>query len=291
MIKSMTGYGKSTGDYNNKKFTVEIKSLNSKGLDLNVRMASIYREKELELRNELSRHLERGKVDVSIYFEINGDEQKLAINKELVMTYHKALKAMAAEMHLTTEPEYMSLILRMPEVMQTQREELDENEWRYVMSLIMESIGSFNNFRIQEGAVLQKEFQQRINMILSNLASVETLADERKDTIRTKLFKALNEQKDKISIDQNRFEQEVIFYLEKLDVTEERVRLRAHCDYFIQTSELSTNEGKKLGFIAQEIGREINTIGSKCNDAEIQRNVVQMKDELEKIKEQVLNIL
>lgn len=286
----MTGFGKATGEFNNKKFTVEVRSLNSKGLDLNVRMSSLYREKELDLRNEIGRLLERGKIDLSIYFE-NNAEQKLAINKPLLMAYHKELKDIATEMGNADRPEYLSLLLKMPDVMQQQRDELDENEWSYIHSLVMGAVSQFNDFRNSEGAVLGAELKQRIEKILDNLQKVEVLAEERKPQIRAKLWKGLEEAKEKISIDQNRFEQEVIFYLEKLDITEERVRLRAHCNYFIQTMDDSGNEGKKLGFISQEIGREINTIGSKCNDAEIQRFVVQMKDELEKIKEQVLNVL
>lgn len=286
----MTGFGKATGELNNKKFTVEIRSLNSKGLDLNVRMSSLYREKELDLRNELGRLLERGKIDLSIYFENNG-EQKLAINKPLLMSYYAELKGIAGELGTPDRPEFLSLLLKMPDVMQTQREELDENEWKYIHSLVLDAVTQFNEFRNQEGNVLGTELQQRINMILQNLEKVEVLSEERKPLLRAKLWKGLEDVADKLAVDQNRFEQEVIYYLEKLDITEERVRLRAHCNYFIQTTDLLTNEGKKLGFISQEIGREINTIGSKCNDAEIQRYVVQMKDELEKIKEQVLNVL
>ncbi len=286
----MTGFGKATGEFNNKKFTVEIRSLNSKGLDLNVRMSSLYREKELDLRNELGRLLERGKIDLSVYFENNG-EQRLAINKSLLMAYYKELKEIAGDLGSPDRPEFLSLLLKMPDVMQSQREELDENEWSYIHSLVIEAVAQFNDFRKQEGEVLANELQQRINMILKNLESVEVLSDERKPLLKAKLWKGLEEVADKLAIDNNRFEQEVIYYLEKLDITEERVRLRAHCNYFFQTTELPSNEGKKLGFISQEIGREINTIGSKCNDAEIQRFVVQMKDELEKIKEQVLNVL
>ncbi len=286
----MTGFGKSTGEFNNKKFTVEIRSLNSKGLDLTVRMSSLYREKELDLRNEMGRLLERGKIDISVYFENNG-EQKLAINKPLLMAYYKELKDIATDLGNADRPEFLSLLLKMPDVMQTQREELDENEWSYIHSLVIEAVSAFNDFRHQEGSVLGEELRQRISIILQHLEKVEVLADERKPQLRAKLWKGLEEAAEKINVDQNRFEQEVIYYLEKLDITEERVRLRAHCNYFTQTTDLPSNEGKKLGFIAQEIGREINTIGSKCNDAEVQRYVVQMKDELEKIKEQVLNVL
>ncbi len=290
MIKSMTGFGKATGEFANKKFTVEIRSLNSKGLDLSVRMSSLYREKELDLRNELGRLLERGKIDLSIYFENNG-EQKLAINKPLLMAYYRELKDIAGEMGNPDRPEFLSLLLKMPDVMQTQREELDETEWLYIHSLVIQAVSQFNDFRSQEGDVLGNELTQRIEMILQNLEKVEVLAEEKKLQLRARLWKGLEDVADKMAVDNNRFEQEVIYYLEKLDITEERVRLRAHCNYFIQTINLPGNEGKKLGFIAQELGREINTIGSKCNDAEVQRFVVQMKDELEKIKEQVLNVL
>ncbi len=287
----MTGYGKAAGDFNGKKISVELRSLNSKGVDLNVRMSSLYREKELELRNELSRLLERGKIDVNIFTENTGTEAKSALNKNLLLNYYKELKSISEEIGENDRKEFLSLLLNMPDVMQSTREELDEKEWAFITQLTKQAIEQFVGFRKQEGAVLANELKQRINLILSNLEQVEKLAEEKKTVIRTKLFTGLKELSEKMTIDQNRFEQEVIYYLEKLDITEERVRLRAHCNYFIETMNLPSNEGKKFGFIAQEIGREINTIGSKCNDAEIQRYVVQMKDELEKIKEQSLNVL
>ncbi len=288
----MTGYGKATGDYNGKKISVEIRSLNSKGVDLSVRMSSLYREKELELRNELSRRLERGKIDVNIFAEnTSGEVAKTTLNKPLLQNYYNELKTIATEIGEQDRTNFLSLLIGMPDILQTTREELNEEEWKFILGLLEQTIGLFNNFREQEGTALGNELKQRINLILVNLEKVETLADDRKPAIRAKLLKGLEELADKMPVDQNRFEQEVIYYLEKLDITEERVRLRTHCNYFVETMDIKLNEGKKLGFIAQEIGREINTIGSKCNDAEIQRYVVQMKDELEKIKEQVLNVL
>ena len=288
----MTGYGKAIGDFNGKKISVELRSLNSKGIDLNVRMSSVYREKELELRNELSRKLERGKIDVNIFTESTGGEQvKSVLNKPLLLNYYQELKSISGEIGEHDRKDFLSLLISMPDVLQNTREELDENEWKFIIGLTGQALENFAEFRLQEGKVLAVELKQRIDLILVNLEQVEKLAEERKPAIRAKLFKGLEELAEKMPIDQNRFEQEVIYYLEKLDITEERVRLRAHCNYFIETMNLPSNEGKKFGFIAQEIGREINTIGSKCNDAEIQRFVVQMKDELEKIKEQSLNVL
>lgn len=288
----MTGYGKATGDFNGKKISVELRALNSKGVDLNVRMSSLYREKELELRNELSRKLERGKIDVNIFAEnTSGEAGKPVINRALLLSYYHELKSVATELGEQEKINYLSMLVGMPDVLQTTREELDNSEWKFIMGLLNDTIIQFNQFRLQEGAVLGNELKQRVELILDNLQKVEVLADERKPAIRAKLLKGLEELGDKMVIDTNRFEQEVIYYLEKLDITEERVRLKNHCSYFLETMDNQLNEGKKLGFIAQEIGREINTIGSKCNDAEIQRYVVHMKDELEKIKEQVLNIL
>lgn len=290
MIQSMTGFGKAQGEYLNKKFTVEIRSLNSKGLDLSVRMASVYREKELDLRNFISRRLERGKIDLSIYFENNG-EQKIAINKALLAAYYSELQGIQRELGIASQPEFLSLLLNMPDVMQSQREELDEAEWAFVMQLVEQAAQHFDQFRMQEGAVLGHDLLRRVATIAQLLTEVEVLAEQRKPAMRTRLLKALDEIRDRYTIDEGRFEQELVYYLEKLDITEEQVRLRSHCTYFNETLQASSHEGKKLGFIAQEMGREINTIGSKCNDPEIQRLVVQMKDELEKVKEQLLNLM
>lgn len=290
MIQSMTGFGKAQGEYLNKKFTVEIRSLNSKGLDLSVRMASVYREKELDLRNFISRRLERGKIDLSIYFENNG-EQKIAINKALLAAYYSELQGIQRELGIASQPEFLSLLLNMPDVMQSQREELDEAEWAFVMQLVEQAAQHFDQFRTQEGAVLGHDLLRRVATIAQLLTEVEVLAEQRKPAMRTRLLKALDEIRDRYTIDEGRFEQELVYYLEKLDITEEQVRLRSHCTYFSETLQAPSHEGKKLGFIAQEMGREINTIGSKCNDPEIQRLVVQMKDELEKVKEQLLNLM
>ncbi len=291
MVHSMTGYGKSTGQFQAKKFTVEVRSLNSKGMDLNVRMASIYREKELELRKFVGKEVERGKCEMNIFFEQSSEEKSPIINETLLKAYATKLKDIYMASPQASEPDFFALALRMPEVLQVEREELNPEEWEYVMELVKQALENFRQFRLQEGASLQADFETRLGNIANGLAAVEVLAVEKKEEVRTRLTNALNEAKEKMAVDANRFEQELIYYLEKLDISEEQVRLKNHLDYFKQTMTASQNSGRKLGFIAQEIGREINTIGSKCNHAAIQKHVVEMKDELEKVKEQVLNVL
>lgn len=289
MIKSMTGYGKASLENEGKKITVEIRSLNSRQFDLSLRLASVFREKELELRNLLSKHLERGKVDFSLYFEAAEEVVGPVINRELARSYFKQLQSLSQELG-TGSNDLLHLVMKMPDVMKGEKPEFDEKEWEHASSTVNEAIKAFQNFRAEEGKVLQEEFTKRINLIMSFLSEIESQDSSRIKNIKQRIHKSLEEVVDKERIDENRFEQELIFYLEKIDITEEKLRLKTHCDYFIKTME-EDSPGRKLGFITQEIGREINTIGSKANNADIQKIVVQMKDELEKVKEQLLNVL
>ena len=282
----MTGFGKASLQLPSKKITVEIKSLNSKGLDLNTRMSSIYREMELGLRNQISQLLERGKIDFSLYIEVTGEETSSKINVPIVKGYMNQLKAVNAA---ADDTELLKMAIRMPDALKTEREEIDEKEWQEIQKVIHQALENIVQFRKDEGASLEIEFQMRIAKIRTLMNEAVAYDAERVATVKTRLRTALEELK--ASVDENRFEQELIFYIEKYDITEEKVRLENHLNYFIET--LSGNEanGRKLGFITQEMGREINTMGSKSNHAEMQKLVVMMKDELEKIKEQVLNVL
>jgi uncharacterized protein (TIGR00255 family) len=286
MILSMTGFGKASLQLATKKITVEVKSLNSKGLDLNTRMPSVYRENELALRNLLAQKLERGKVDFSLYVEVTGEETSSKINAPIVKAYMAQMKAILPD---ANETELMKMAVRMPDTMKTEREEIDPNEWKQIQTVIDEAIENMLSFRTSEGASLEKEFTLRIENIRNYMNQALVLDPERVNNIKERLQTAIDELK--VNVDTNRFEQELIYYLEKLDITEEKVRLTNHLDYFLQTLNGSEANGRKLGFITQEMGREINTMGSKSNHAEMQKLVVMMKDELEKIKEQVLNVL
>ena len=286
MIQSMTGFGKASLQLPNKKITVEVKSLNSKGLDLNTRMPSVYREMELGLRNQIAQQLERGKIDFSLFIEITGEETSSKINVPIIRGYINQMKAVIAD---ADETELMKMAVRMPDALKTERDELDENEWKQIQTVIIEALDNISDFRQSEGLSLEKEFSLRIANIRQYLHQAIALDPERIQNIKDKLQTAIAELK--VNVDENRFEQELIYYLEKLDVTEERVRLTNHLDYFLETINGSEANGRKLGFITQEMGREINTLGSKSNHAEMQKLVVMMKDELEKIKEQVLNVL
>ena len=286
MILSMTGFGKASLQLATKKITVEVKSLNSKGLDLNTRMPSVYRENELALRNLLAQKLERGKVDFSLYVEVTGEETSSKINAPVVKAYMAQLKTILPN---ADDTELMKMAIRMPDTMKTEREEIDENEWKQIQIVIDEAIENMLSFRKSEGASLEKEFTLRIENIRNYMNQALVLDPERVNNIKERLQTAIDELK--VNVDTNRFEQELIYYLEKLDITEEKVRLTNHLDYFLQTLNGSEANGRKLGFITQEMGREINTMGSKSNHAEMQKLVVMMKDELEKIKEQVLNVL
>jgi len=286
MIQSMTGFGKASLQLPTKKITVELKSLNSKGLDLNTRMPSVYREMELGLRNQISQRLERGKIDFSLYIEVTGEETSSKINVAIVKGYINQMKAVIPN---ADETELMKMAVRMPDALKTERDEIDENEWKEIQKVIDEALENIANFRKDEGLSLEKEFQSRIGNILSLMNQAVSFDKERIETVKTRLKTALDELQ--VNVDQNRFEQELIFYLEKYDITEEKVRLENHLNYFIETLAGTEANGRKLGFITQEMGREINTMGSKSNHAEMQKLVVMMKDELEKIKEQVLNVL
>jgi uncharacterized protein (TIGR00255 family) len=282
----MTGFGKATLQLPTKKVTVEIKSLNSKGLDLNTRMPSVFREMELGLRNQLSQRLERGKIDFSLYIEVTGEETTSKINVPIVKGYINQMKAVLPQ---ADETELLKMAVRMPDALKTERDEIDENEWKKIQTVIDEALENMVQFRKDEGVSLEKEFLHRIANIMTLMNNAVAYDAERVDTVKTRLRNALDELKE--NVDENRFEQELIFYLEKYDITEEKVRLENHLNYFIETLAGIEANGRKLGFITQEMGREINTMGSKSNHSEMQKLVVMMKDELEKIKEQVLNVL
>ncbi len=286
----MTGYGKAEGTVGNKKFSIEIRSVNSKQFDLNVRMPSMYKEKEIPLRNKLSKALVRGKIDLSIHFDSNGEEVNHTVNTEAVKNYYAQVKGVAAELGVESH-DLLSTVLRMPDSLKPDRKELDESEWGQVIALVDEAVERFKSFRLQEGKSLQDDFNLRIDNIEKYANEVVPFETERTNAVREKIEGHFEDYKDREAIDHNRMEQEMIYYLEKLDITEERVRLANHLQYFRETLNNGQSQGKKLGFIGQEIGREVNTMGSKANHAEIQKLVVQMKDELEKIKEQVLNVL
>lgn len=288
----MTGYGKATAELPDKKVSVEIKSLNSKAMDLSTRIAPLYREKEMEIRNEVSKTLERGKVDFSLWIEKKDAEQLATpINQDLVVAYYNKIKEISAVAGIPEPEDWFATLLRLPDVMsKNDTQELSDEEWAMVRPVVVEAINNLVDFRKQEGAALEMKFREKIANIASLLEQVTPFETERvakiKDRITDALEKALN-----VDYDNNRLEQELIYYIEKLDVNEEKQRLSNHLKYFISTLEGGSGQGKKLGFIAQEIGREINTMGSKSNHVEMQKIVVQMKDELEQIKEQVLNVM
>ena len=288
MIQSMTGYGKSVLQLPTKKVTIEIKSLNSKNLDLNVRIPSYYKEKELNVRKKLAKSLVRGKVDFSIFVEMTADETSTSINNGVVKQYMQQLKNIV-ETDSSEELELLKLAVSMPDSLKTEREELDEKEWSFIDESIDKSIDKIIQYRIDEAKSLEIDFKERISNIKKYLSEVESLDNDRIENVKTRLKKAIEDLK--VNTDENRFEQELIYYLEKLDINEEKVRLKNHLDYFLTTLETPDSNGKKLGFIIQEMGREINTTGSKANFAPMQKAVIQMKNELEQIKEQILNVL
>src|ERR1035437_6301872 len=291
MIKSMTGYGKAIAETPQKKVTIEIKSLNSKQLDLNTKVPWHYKEKEPEIRNLISQRLDRGKIDFSIYCDMIDDEVVTVINKSAVRNYYNQFKEIAAELKIDLDDQIFTAIMKLPDTLKTEKPEMPEAEWEIVRNQIIESITMLDLYRIEEGNSIMADLNKCIGKILSLLETVQTFETGRITKIREKLMSLLDENLGSEKIDKNRFEQEIIFYLEKYDINEEKVRLKTHCDYFIETMNTSAPNGKILNFIVQEIGREINTIGSKANDASIQKLVVMMKDELEKIKEQTLNVL
>ena len=286
----MTGYGKAEGAVGSRKYTVEVRSLNGKNLDLSVRMPSVLKEKEMELRKELGARIVRGKSDVAIHFEADAAEARHELNGPVIEKYVDALRALAER---TDQPtgNLLSTAVRFPDAMQTSREAFDHEAWNGIHALVLEAAGQFDGFRDTEGATLHADFSARLDTIEALEASLDPLLDARLNRVRERIRTNLEETVDRTALDEGRFEQEVLYYIEKMDVSEERTRLRAHIVYFRDIMNTGTAQGKKLGFVSQEMGREINTLGSKANDAELQRIVVQMKDELEKIKEQVLNVL
>jgi len=285
MIQSMTGYGKHVVQLPSKKITIELKSLNSKNIDINTRVPQAYREKELELRKLISKSLMRGKVDFSLYIELTGDETTAVVNVDIVKKYMEQLKAIATG----DEVKLLEVAMRMPDTLKVDKDDIDPKEYKVIIAALEDALKAINNFRTEEGNVLEKDFKNRLKNISGLLNQIIEMDTQRLHAVRDRLEKAVAELK--VELDENRFEQELIYYLEKYDITEEKVRLENHLNYFKTTIDSVDSNGKKLGFIAQEIGREINTIGSKANYAPMQQLVVQMKDELEKIKEQMLNVL
>ncbi|MCX8479549.1 MAG: YicC family protein [Chitinophagales bacterium] len=290
MLKSMTGYGSAKGTVGTQAVTVEIRSLNSKFLELNVRLPLQFRDKELEIRADVGKLLERGKADLNVSIDNNELAKRSTVNKEIFLAYYEDLKSLATETGMSDD-NMLDAILKLPAVLNSEKSEMDEAQWKQLKGLIQSAVEQFNLFRSNEGNVLEQDVTQRLNAIENSIPQLENYEQARIESIRTRLHKSVNELKDQLNIDTNRFEQELIYYIEKLDISEEKVRLKSHCDYFIQTMNSKEANGKKLGFITQEIGREINTIGSKANDANMQRIVVEMKDELEKLKEQLANVL
>jgi uncharacterized protein (TIGR00255 family) len=290
MIQSMTGFGKITAELPGKKISVEIKSLNSKQLDISTRIPNGYREKEIEIRGLLAQTIERGKVDFTIYADSADTCMSSKINPVAIEMYYRQILDVAGKLHLEPPADWFSVLLRMPDTVKSEASEPDENEWNIVKTTIRKALDAFVAFRVQEGAMLEGVFRAKVGAIAAMLKEVDNYHAERMEKIKTRLYESLRKL-ELASYDENRFEQEMIYYIERLDVNEEKSRLANHLKYFIETMESEKNQGRKLGFIAQEMGREINTLGSKSNHAEMQKIVVRMKDELEQIKEQILNVL
>ncbi len=287
----MTGFGKSEFEVNNKKISIEIKSLNSKQTDINTRMPVLYREKEIVIRRTLTEKLVRGKIDLNIYVENLGDESNSRINEAILKGYFDHLMKINEDLNLKTDHTTLQAAMRLPDVVKTEYETLDQEEWKIILDNINKALDDIDKFRTQEGNAMKNDISGNIGSISNLLMQVEPFEEQRIINLKKRLTDNLESLKLNIEIDENRFEQELLFYLEKLDINEEKVRLANHCEYFMETIEEPVSSGKKLGFISQEIGREINTIGSKANEKNIQRIVVEMKDYLERVKEQLLNIL
>ena len=290
MIHSMTGYGKAIAEFPKKKITVEIKSLNSKQFDLYARIPFVYKEKEISLRNDLSKILERGKIDLYINVEEVSADSTLNIDEDKIKKYHSEIKKMASSLDIEQPSDWFDLLFKLPDVFKKEPEQMDEEEWKVVERTIDQAVANLISFRHQEGEALRHVLKTNIDKIRKLSLDLEKFEAERINKVKSRIMDALNELEN-ISYDSNRLEQELIYYIEKLDVNEEKMRLINHLDYFTETIESDTSQGKKLGFIVQEIGREINTLGSKANHSDMQRIVVQMKDELEQVKEQILNVL
>lgn len=291
MMKSMTGFGKAVAILNGKNYEIEIKSLNGKSLDINTKLPANYKERELEMRSIIGERLERGKIDFSLTITVVSGGEAVKVNEELLASYFNTMSQITDRLNFKPDQtQLFTTLLRFPDVLRNDPEPLDENEWEFVKTLLIKAVDALDNFRTQEGQNLKGDFVKRTNLILEYLSRVEPFEKQRVEQIKERIASRFEELKG-LDVDRNRFEQELIYYIEKLDLTEEKIRLKNHCDYFIETIDAQEAPGKKLGFIAQEMGREINTLGSKANDSDIQKIVVMMKDELEKIKEQVLNIL
>ncbi|MBS3775929.1 MAG: YicC family protein [Bacteroidales bacterium] len=291
MLQSMTGYGKAQKSFRNKQIAVEIKSLNSKQCDINMKLPYKIREKEMDLRKMMVDSLQRGKVTCVVNYEITDEEKAGTINAPVVKNYIRQIKRFSEDMKISFDSELLSTALTMPEAFEKEEEELDQEEWEFIQKCMQEALNKCLEFRRQEGAAIEKDFKSRINVLIDLLNSVDSFENRRIEAIKERLNERLNEIKNDMEIDRGRFEQEVVYYLEKMDITEEKVRLKNHMDYFLKMLENNESGGKKLNFIIQEMVREINTIGSKANDSDIQKIVVQMKDEVEKIREQVMNVL
>ncbi|MEN8223879.1 MAG: YicC/YloC family endoribonuclease [Bacteroidota bacterium] len=291
MIKSMTGFGKCSIEFASKSISIEIKSLNSKQFDAYLRIPPLYREKEAEIRQMLTAGMSRGKVELNINIDNNGEESNFNFNRALAKQYYEEIKGLSGELGIDLSNEVISTLVKMPEVLKAQQAELSGEEWEKVRNAILDAIDQLNAFRAQEGLSLEQDLKERVHKIDHLLSEVKQYEEQRILNLRERLLKQLEENFPQGTADMNRFEQEIIYYLEKLDITEEKVRLGKHCQYFLETLADNGTNGKKLGFISQEMGREINTLGSKANDADMQKVVVLMKDELEKIKEQLFNIL
>ncbi|MFP4489312.1 MAG: YicC/YloC family endoribonuclease [Bacteroidales bacterium] len=290
MTRSMTGYGSSSAETNEKKITVEIKSLNSKQMDINTRMPWYYKEKEIEIRSIISKGLVRGKADLNIFIDSLDEHDIPSLNKTAIKSYYNQLTDIAGDLDIENRNELLSIIMQLPETLKTERQKLSDEEWKLISGLIDQAVKDLDKYRAEEGTAIEKDLEKRISLIESYLEDILPYEEERIRGLREKISNNLK-QLESENIDEYRMEQELLYYAEKLDINEEKERLKKHCSYFKQTLDSEAVKGKKLGFISQEIGREINTLGSKANDISIQKIVVMMKDELEKIKEQLLNVL
>jgi uncharacterized protein (TIGR00255 family) len=290
-MKSMTGYGKATCELPDKKVTIEVKSVNSKQLDLNIKLPAMFRDKETEVRSLISKQLERGKIDCYINLEQTHTAGNFSLNKEQAARYHEEIKQLSAELALPMPEDILPLLVRMPDVVKTPVEELNDDEWAVIYKDVEKAVHLMDEFRLNEGNVLKNDMAQRVSLIQQGIQRIEPFEKDRILQIRQRIQANIAAAIAPDKIDNNRLEQELIYFLEKMDFTEEKVRLQKHCTYFLETMKEEASNGRKLGFITQEIGREINTLGSKANDSNIQKIVIEMKDELEKIREQLLNVL
>ncbi|OFX62089.1 MAG: YicC family protein [Bacteroidetes bacterium GWA2_30_7] len=287
----MTGFGKATLEIENKKISIEIKALNCKQLDVFTKIPNVFKEKEIDLRNEIMKQLERGKIELFISSEFFGGENTSKFNNTAIEEYYKELSKITDKLNIGNSTDLLNIIMRLPDTVKVAHSELNEDEWTKIFNSLQEVINNVKKFRKQEGQVLEKDITSRISIIVKQLEKIEVFENKRIENLKQRMHQNLSQSFSDEQIDKNRFEQELLYYIEKIDITEEKVRLTNHCNYFLATCNEKESQGKKLGFIAQEIGREINTIGSKANDFEIQKIVVNMKDELEKIKEQLMNVL